>query len=113
MTEEKKRAIAEWMGLAIRQIFWTFYDKPIFEFQRKKFHSWKDLKHFNPDTNTDQFIEVLKHMSGDELREMDFILESKLVANVADGVINRFIWLSDHKPQVIDALYTIITTTKD
>jgi len=84
MTPEQKKLLAEWMGKR-----WT----------------WIQPGFFNPDTNPTQFLEVLRKLSPEDKINIDYCVP-KIRGNIT---FDDFIWISDHKPEVIDAILEVIT----
>ena len=102
LTENEKRKLAEFMGREIVKdeigLVWIF--------EKKSDTSGLLLDEYNPDTNPEQFKEVLEHTSGMEKIQIDDMLRENYEEWDA---YNVYLWIFDHMPEVIRAVLKVLT----
>ena len=101
MTETEKKELSEWMGWKFVDAGWGpgwFFDKP--GGTSVLFSEWK------PDTNPEQFLEVLDHMTEKEIEAVTEIIFNN--TNVFSYEIQDCIWIMNHKSEVIKAILQTI-----
>jgi len=94
MTPETKRSIADWMG-------WEHYKGNLYWLA---YPGGRSLQEACPHIDPDQFLKVLKNLSREQTKKLSAKLGNASIYNH----IHDFIWLSDNKPEVIDAILEVI-----
>ena len=102
MTETEKKELAEWLKSS--EI--VMMNGNFFKYQPNK-PPWGKVP-WNPDTNPEQFLEVLEHMTDDEKYHLEFDIAGKFKDAQYLEAFDTVIWIMSHKSEVIKALLQII-----
>jgi len=110
---EDKKKLAVFMGWKTDDEnplhFWVWHES------YKETVSTYKIKEWNPDTNPAQFKEVLERLTPEQKLGLDLEIRGQMpvYALIDQGtVFDDYLWISNHMPQVIQAILEVIEGDK-
>lgn len=105
-----KKIIAEWMGWELVNDAEDEYGLYYIDKEHGA-HFIKDgMPDFNPDTNPEQFKEVLERLTPEQSAKVDDLCNEKydMPAELVFNLFDVYLWISNHMPEVIQAILEVV-----